>query len=222
MASNVKQSGELAIAEKALPADYNQDFYSWLMEQAQHVRTGEWDAIDRDNLAEEIESLGREQFNKLESALRVLLIHFLKLDHHQARDRGVGCCQSKSNGLNLRTCSTITPASSPESRKRLREPIARLGSKLPGKLGWRKRLFPRLAAIDSRTLSLANSVCEVQPLGLWELRPRAAVAQQATISTGGAMIRKLKSGGYRLYSRKINPKTGQPRNLGTFKTRAAA
>ena len=36
------------------------------------------------------------------------------------------------------------------------------------------------------------------------------------------MIRKLKSGGYRLYSRKINPKTGQPRNLGTFKTRAAA
>jgi hypothetical protein len=38
----------------------------------------------------------------------------------------------------------------------------------------------------------------------------------------GAMIRKLKSGRYRLYSRKINPKTGRRRNLGTFKTRAAA
>ena len=37
-----------------------------------------------------------------------------------------------------------------------------------------------------------------------------------------AMIRKLKSGGYRLYSRKINPKSGRRRNLGTFKTRAAA
>jgi hypothetical protein len=37
-----------------------------------------------------------------------------------------------------------------------------------------------------------------------------------------AMIRKLKSGGYRLYSRKANPKTGRRRNLGTFKTRAAA
>jgi len=36
------------------------------------------------------------------------------------------------------------------------------------------------------------------------------------------MIRKLKSGGYRLYSRKINPKTGKRRNLGTFKTREAA
>jgi uncharacterized protein YueI len=36
------------------------------------------------------------------------------------------------------------------------------------------------------------------------------------------MIRKLKSGQYRLYSRKINPKTGKRRNLGTFSTRAAA
>jgi hypothetical protein len=36
------------------------------------------------------------------------------------------------------------------------------------------------------------------------------------------MIRKLKSGEYRLYSRKINPKTGRRRNLGTFSTRAAA
>jgi hypothetical protein len=37
-----------------------------------------------------------------------------------------------------------------------------------------------------------------------------------------AMIRKLKSGQYRLYSRKKNPKTGKRRNLGTFKSRAAA
>ena len=36
------------------------------------------------------------------------------------------------------------------------------------------------------------------------------------------MIRKLPSGEYRPYSRKINPKTGKRRNLGTFKSRAAA
>jgi len=36
------------------------------------------------------------------------------------------------------------------------------------------------------------------------------------------MIRKLKSGEYRLYSRKRDPKTGKRRNLGTFKTLAAA
>jgi TusE/DsrC/DsvC family sulfur relay protein len=36
------------------------------------------------------------------------------------------------------------------------------------------------------------------------------------------MIRKLASGEYRLYSRKKDPRTGKRRNLGTFKTRAAA
>ncbi|MCL5428608.1 MAG: hypothetical protein M1347_02235 [Chloroflexi bacterium] len=36
------------------------------------------------------------------------------------------------------------------------------------------------------------------------------------------MIRKLKSGKYRLYSKKKDPKTGKRRNLGTFNTRAAA
>jgi hypothetical protein len=36
------------------------------------------------------------------------------------------------------------------------------------------------------------------------------------------MIRKLSSGQYRLYSRKVNPQTKRRRNLGTFKTRAAA
>jgi hypothetical protein len=36
------------------------------------------------------------------------------------------------------------------------------------------------------------------------------------------MIRKLKSGSYRLYSRKVNPKTGKRRNLGTFTSRKAA
>jgi hypothetical protein len=36
------------------------------------------------------------------------------------------------------------------------------------------------------------------------------------------MIRKLKSGQYRLYSRKLNPATKRRRNLGTFATRSAA
>jgi hypothetical protein len=36
------------------------------------------------------------------------------------------------------------------------------------------------------------------------------------------MIRKLKSGKYRLYSRKIDPHTGHRRNLGTFGSRAGA
>ena len=36
------------------------------------------------------------------------------------------------------------------------------------------------------------------------------------------MIRKLSTGEYRLYSRKLGPKTKRRRNLGTFNTRTAA
>ena len=50
---------------------------------------------------------------------------------------------------------------------------------------------------------------------------RAARLLQST-SGGTRVIRKLKSGEYRLYSRKPDPRTGRRRNLGTFRSRAAA
>jgi hypothetical protein len=71
--------------EKPASADYDNDFYSWSLEQARLLREGQWAQIDRENVAEEIESLGREQFKKLESALRVLLIHMLKWDYQADR-----------------------------------------------------------------------------------------------------------------------------------------
>lgn len=86
---------DLAPADEPVRADYARDFYSWLMEQARAVREGRWGAVDRVNLAEEIESLGREQFDKLESALRVLLVHFLKWDHQPER-------RSRSWALSIR------------------------------------------------------------------------------------------------------------------------
>jgi len=42
------------------------------------------------------------------------------------------------------------------------------------------------------------------------------------IANGVRVIRKLKSGKYRLYSRKKDPRIGKRRNLGTFNTNAAA
>jgi hypothetical protein len=72
---------DLVPAEEPVSASYERDFYTWSLEQARLIREGRWDAVDRANVAEEIESLGREQFNKLVSALRVLMLHMLKWDH---------------------------------------------------------------------------------------------------------------------------------------------
>ena len=51
---------------------------------------------------------------------------------------------------------------------------------------------------------------------------RASSGNVEAAEGGSGMIRKLASGEYRLYSRKKDPRTGKRRNLGTFKTRAAA
>src|SRR5256885_1083243 len=111
----------LAPTDAPVRTGYMQDFYSWLMEQARFVREGRWDQVDRDNLAEEIESLGREQFNKLESALRVLLLHMLKWDHQPTK-------RSRSWALSIRTQRLEVEdvlSDNPSLKPRIAEAIAR-------------------------------------------------------------------------------------------------
>jgi hypothetical protein len=80
-----KEDLGLAPADQPEDASYDSDLYSWSLQQARLLREGRWNAVDRENVAEEIESLGREQFNNLEGALRVLLAHLLKGDHQPDR-----------------------------------------------------------------------------------------------------------------------------------------
>jgi hypothetical protein len=69
------------------PADdqYERDFYSWAFRQAALLREGRFDELDIANVAEELETLGRMEFNSLVSALRVLTMHLLKWDHQPDR-----------------------------------------------------------------------------------------------------------------------------------------
>ncbi len=59
-------------------ADYEADFFAWTREQAQLLRARATPGLDWDNLAEEIESMGRRDRRKLESRFRRILHHLLK------------------------------------------------------------------------------------------------------------------------------------------------
>jgi hypothetical protein len=114
MTSNFKDGEiQLAPADRPPAAEYWGDFYSWLMEQAAHVRAGRWEALDRENLAEEIESLGREQFNKLESALRVLMMHMLKWDYQPQRRGRSWMLSIRGQRLDLDDVLTDNPGLKP-------------------------------------------------------------------------------------------------------------
>ncbi len=80
------RSDDIGIAPSDAPARarYERDICAWSQEQARLVREGPWSEVDRDNVAEEIESVGRTEFDKLESAVRIIVLHMLKWDHQPA------------------------------------------------------------------------------------------------------------------------------------------
>jgi hypothetical protein len=57
---------------------YEQDFYAWTQAQAEFLKQKSWQDLDVENLAEEIDALGRRERQELVSRLGVLLGHLLK------------------------------------------------------------------------------------------------------------------------------------------------
>lgn len=58
--------------------DYEQDFVAWLEDQAQKLRSGQLTDLDTENIAEELESMGRSDKRALNNRLETLLAHLLK------------------------------------------------------------------------------------------------------------------------------------------------
>lgn len=66
---------------------YWEDFAAWAMEQAALIRAGKLDQLDLENVAEELDSLGRSQRHELRKHYTILLAHLLKW-RHQPKRRG--------------------------------------------------------------------------------------------------------------------------------------
>jgi hypothetical protein len=64
--------------DTAASADYERDFFAWTQEQARILRARGTLGLDWDNLAEEIDSMGRRDRRELESRLRRIIHHLLK------------------------------------------------------------------------------------------------------------------------------------------------
>ena len=71
-------------APQKQPSLYEQDYCLWIDMTAQQIREQKFTIIDWKNLLEEIESLGREQRNKVESYLNQLLKHLLLYQYWEA------------------------------------------------------------------------------------------------------------------------------------------
>jgi len=70
------------------PASCDSDFHRWTVEQGRFLREKRFDLVDWENVAEEIETLGRSERNAIESRLAVALAHLLKWQTQPEKRKG--------------------------------------------------------------------------------------------------------------------------------------
>ena len=99
--------GRIAEEKVGRPVAKEADLYSWAVRQAELLREGRLAEIDAAAIAEEIDDVGEEEYHRLESALRVVLLHLLKWDRQPDR-------RSRSWALSIR-----------EHRRRVRRQLKR-------------------------------------------------------------------------------------------------
>ena len=92
---------------------YAQDFYTWTKTTAALIRAGKWSALDREALAEEIESLGKSQHRELGSRLDVLLLHLLKWGYQPLERSGSWRSTIRTQRRELRRLLQQTPGLRP-------------------------------------------------------------------------------------------------------------
>ena len=63
---------------KSIATDYEKDFHAWTLENAELLRQRRFAEIDVDNIAEELENMGRSERHELVNRFAVLLTHLLK------------------------------------------------------------------------------------------------------------------------------------------------
>lgn len=68
-----------------MPTSYESDVIAWASEQAGFLRSGRFDLIDIEHLAEEIEDVGKSEKRELASRWSVLVAHLLKWQYQQLR-----------------------------------------------------------------------------------------------------------------------------------------
>ncbi|MCJ2014844.1 DUF29 domain-containing protein [Methylobacterium sp. J-076] len=70
---------------RAAATRHEADVYTWVQEQVALLRAGHVDALDLENIAEELNDVGLSEYYRLQSAIEIVLLHMLKWDHQPER-----------------------------------------------------------------------------------------------------------------------------------------
>jgi hypothetical protein len=123
---------------------YEADYALWCAEQGALLREGRLSDIDRENLAEEIESLGGSQEDEIESRLNVLLVHLLKWKYQPEGRTGSWEGSIVEQRFRLLRRLTKSPSLKAYPASVLTDEYVSARLKASGETGLPRALFPEL------------------------------------------------------------------------------
>ena len=123
---------------------YESDFYGWVQHQVALLREGAWDAVDIENIIEEIESTGRGERQQLVHRLTVLMVHLLKWCFQSERRGRSWRLSVEEQRLRLERHMVMNPSLKPQLAEVVREAYSFAVIRARKETGMDKHVFPRL------------------------------------------------------------------------------
>ena len=135
---------------------FEADYAQWCVEQGALLREGRLADLDRENLAEEIESLGRSDRREIESRLKILLVHLLKYGYQPEGRSGSWKATIREQRVRIEKLVTESPSLKSYPAKALAEEYSFAMPEAAAETGLSEDIFPNKCPFSiSEVLDLA-------------------------------------------------------------------
>lgn len=127
-----------------IKTEYDQDFYAWLMQNAQLLREHKFAEIDSENVAEELESMGKREKRELVNRLAVLLAHLLKWTSQSVKRSNSWKNTILTQRIDIIELLTESPSLKYELEKKIELAYAKAKLQAEDETGIDKEYFPEI------------------------------------------------------------------------------
>ncbi len=123
--------------------EYEKDFYAWITHNARLLRDGKLSEVDIENIAEEMESMGKSEKRELINRLAILMAHLLKWKFQSARQSKSWELTIKGQRFELMDLLKESPSLKYELEKKLLHAYKKALLIAEGETGIEQKNFPK-------------------------------------------------------------------------------
>lgn len=156
MSQSVQDKRATAGAPPRAAVSRDVDFHAWTLQQAQWLREGAMGHVDSHAIAEELIALGAAEYDKLESNLRVILLHMLKWDFQPERRSRGWALSIREHRRRVQRVLKNNPSLSRRLAEALTDAYQDARDEAAMETGHALRRFPEICPYDWQTVTQRN------------------------------------------------------------------